>query len=327
MTARVKALRDADPGNTLPVPVDLVTASGSGLDPHISPAAAEYQLPRIARIRRIDPDKLRRLVAEHTQERQLGVLGEPVVNVLALNLALDDLKPGQLSRSLFSTIRAPPAQAAAASGNLSSKTHGGDSMNTIRNAMLAVTMAPVVGLGGRAVAPTRGRFAAHLHGECGPGQRLPLPRHQPELQDPAIQGGFDYAHASGVYLGTWGSSVSGNQYLGGNGMEWDLYGGYTQALGRREPRRRPAVLLLRRLPGFRPPIRRRDGEVRHRGGRRGSELEMADAEVFLRADGFLRRAAKHLWRVCNGMAPTGSGAASGDSERSGYLDLGASDAR
>ena len=77
VAARVKALRDADPGNTLPVPVDLVTASGSGLDPHISPAAAEYQIPRIARIRRIDPGQLRRLVAEHTQERQLGVLGEP----------------------------------------------------------------------------------------------------------------------------------------------------------------------------------------------------------------------------------------------------------
>ena len=90
---RIKALREADPGNTAPVPVDLVTASASGLDPHISPAAAEYQLPRIARIRRIDPDKLRRLVAEHTQERQLGVLGEPTVNVLSLNLALDDLTP------------------------------------------------------------------------------------------------------------------------------------------------------------------------------------------------------------------------------------------
>jgi K+-transporting ATPase ATPase C chain len=94
VSARVKALRDADPGNTLPVPVDLVTASGSGLDPHISPAAAEYQIPRIARIRRIDPDRLRRLVAEHTAPRQLGVLGEPAVNVLTLNLALDDLKPG-----------------------------------------------------------------------------------------------------------------------------------------------------------------------------------------------------------------------------------------
>jgi K+-transporting ATPase ATPase C chain len=94
VSARVKALRDADPGNTLPVPVDLVTASGSGLDPHVSPAAAEYQIPRIARIRRIDPGRLRRLVAEHTAPRQLGVLGEPAVNVLSLNLALDDLKPG-----------------------------------------------------------------------------------------------------------------------------------------------------------------------------------------------------------------------------------------
>jgi K+-transporting ATPase ATPase C chain len=87
--ARVQALRDADPGNQQPVPVDLVTASGSGLDPHISPAAAEYQLARVARVRNLGPDVVRKLVAEHTEGRQFGVLGEPRVNVLKLNLALD----------------------------------------------------------------------------------------------------------------------------------------------------------------------------------------------------------------------------------------------
>jgi potassium-transporting ATPase KdpC subunit len=90
--ARVQALRDADPGNQQPVPVDLVTASASGLDPHISPAAAEYQLARVARVRNLDPDTLRKLVAEHTEGRQFGILGEPRVNVLELNLALDALR-------------------------------------------------------------------------------------------------------------------------------------------------------------------------------------------------------------------------------------------
>ncbi len=87
--SRVQALRDADPGNTAPVPVDLVTASGSGLDPHISPTAAEYQIARVARLRNIAPEALRKLVAEHTEGRQFGILGEPRVNVLQLNLALD----------------------------------------------------------------------------------------------------------------------------------------------------------------------------------------------------------------------------------------------
>jgi len=87
--SRVQALRDADPGNQQPVPVDLVTASASGLDPHISPAAAYYQLARVARIRNLSPDVVGKLVEEHTAGRQFGILGEPRVNVLELNLALD----------------------------------------------------------------------------------------------------------------------------------------------------------------------------------------------------------------------------------------------
>lgn len=88
----VEALRLADPTHRSAVPVDLVTASASGLDPDISVAAAEYQIPRVARARGTDEATIRRLVAENTSPRQLGVLGEPRVNVLALNLALDRLK-------------------------------------------------------------------------------------------------------------------------------------------------------------------------------------------------------------------------------------------
>ena len=88
---RIDALKAADPTNTQPIPVDLVTASASGLDPHISPAAALYQLDRVARARGLDPAIVKQLIDQHTQGRDLGLLGEPRVNVLELNLALDGL--------------------------------------------------------------------------------------------------------------------------------------------------------------------------------------------------------------------------------------------
>jgi K+-transporting ATPase ATPase C chain len=93
MKGRIAALQAADPGNHRPIPLDLVSASASGLDPHISPAAAQYQVERVARVRQLQLEVIRTLVAQHTEGRQWGAFGEPRVNVLRLNLALDSLHP------------------------------------------------------------------------------------------------------------------------------------------------------------------------------------------------------------------------------------------
>ena len=90
--ARVAALQKANPENTSPIPIDLVTSSGSGLDPHLSPAAVFYQVPRVARARGLSEDRVRQLVGRFVEPRQWGFFGEPRVNVLKLNLSLDRLR-------------------------------------------------------------------------------------------------------------------------------------------------------------------------------------------------------------------------------------------
>ncbi len=89
---RIAALKAADPGNEAPIPVDLVTSSGSGLDPHISPAAAQYQVARVAKARGLDVETVRQAVARHTEGRTLGLLGEPRVNLIELNLDVDTVR-------------------------------------------------------------------------------------------------------------------------------------------------------------------------------------------------------------------------------------------
>jgi K+-transporting ATPase ATPase C chain len=92
INVRIKALKAIDPNNTDSIPVDLVTSSASGLDPHISLAAAYYQIPRVARLRGLPQGTVKAIVRQHTHGRLLGLMGEPVVNVLETNLAIDAIK-------------------------------------------------------------------------------------------------------------------------------------------------------------------------------------------------------------------------------------------
>ena len=108
--ARILALQAADPDNKAPIPVDLITASASGLDPHVSPAAAEYQINRVAKARHINPENLRALVDANTEWRQWGFLGEPRVNVLTLNLALDAIPVTSADANDTNRFTLPPSK-------------------------------------------------------------------------------------------------------------------------------------------------------------------------------------------------------------------------
>jgi potassium-transporting ATPase KdpC subunit len=112
--SRIEALRAADPVNTAPVPVDLVTASGSGLDPDISVAAANYQIGRVAHVRGLKPETIRALIAAHTKGRLFGVIGEPRINVLEVNLALDSIERANRRGLTLQNLESPQLGAQAA---------------------------------------------------------------------------------------------------------------------------------------------------------------------------------------------------------------------
>jgi K+-transporting ATPase ATPase C chain len=112
--SRIEALHAADPLNNAPVPVDLVTASGSGLDPDISVAAANYQIGRVAHVRGLKPEAVRALIAAHTKGRLFGVIGEPRINVLEVNLALDAIKPADRRGLTRRSLEPPQLEAQAA---------------------------------------------------------------------------------------------------------------------------------------------------------------------------------------------------------------------